>query len=43
MNYQLASAIIKGKWAIDPQFAISSLPVVSDILAGNIEILLIVP
>ncbi len=38
MNFQIVSSILKGKWAIDPQFAINSLPLVSDLLSGKIEI-----
>lgn len=38
MNYQLASAIIKGKWAIDPLFAMNAAGIVADILNGNIEL-----
>lgn len=36
MNYALASAILKGKWAIDPSFAINALQtIVPGILANN--------
>jgi signal peptide peptidase SppA len=38
MNYQLVSAIIKNKWAIDPQFALQCGGMISDILAGNVEV-----
>jgi len=38
MNYQLASSIFKGKWALDPIFAINSLPMVNDLLSGKIEV-----
>ena len=38
MNYKLASAIIKGKWAVDPLFAINSISLVNDLLAGNIDV-----
>jgi protease-4 len=38
MNYQLASAIIKGKWAIDPLFAMNAAPLVADILNGKVEV-----
>jgi len=29
---------LKGKWAIDPQFALNSMPFVSDLISGKIEI-----
>ena len=35
MNYQLVSALLKANWAIDPQFAINSLPMVGDLLQGK--------
>lgn len=38
MNYQLAAAILKNKWAIEPNFAMNSAGLVADILAGNIEV-----
>ncbi len=38
MNYQLASSIIKGKWAIDPLFAMNSLSMVNDLLSGKIVV-----
>ena len=38
MNFALASSLIRGKWLIDPYFAINSLGLVSDILAGRVEI-----
>lgn len=38
MNFALASSLIRGKWLIDPFFAINSLALVSDILAGRVEI-----
>jgi ClpP class serine protease len=37
MNYAFLSAVLKGKWAIDPQFALSALPMLENILAGQIE------
>ena len=38
MNYNLISALLRGKWAIDPQFAINALPMIADILSGNLEV-----
>jgi protease-4 len=38
MNYQLASAILKNKWAIELQFAMNSAGLVADILAGNVDV-----
>lgn len=38
MNYQLISAIIKNKWAIDTQFALQYGGMLRDILAGNVEV-----
>lgn len=38
MNFALASSLIRGKWAIDPMFALNSLGMVADILNGNIAI-----
>lgn len=37
MNYAFLSAVLKGKWAIDPQFALSALPMLENILAGQVE------
>jgi len=38
MNFALASSLIRGKWAIDPFFALNSLSLVSDILEGRVEV-----
>ncbi len=35
-NYNLISALLQGKWAIDPKFAMQSLGMVADILSNNI-------
>lgn len=38
MNFALASSLLRGKWAIDPFFALNSLSLVSDILEGRVEV-----
>jgi ClpP class serine protease len=38
MNLGLASVLLRSSWAIDPVFAINSLSLVSDILAGRVEV-----
>ncbi|MGM0530937.1 MAG: S49 family peptidase [Bacteroidota bacterium] len=38
MNIQLASALLRGKWAIDPKFALDNIGFVSDILSGKVEV-----
>jgi len=38
MNYKLASAILKNKWAIETQFALNSSGLIANILANNVEI-----
>lgn len=35
MNFKFVSAILRGKWAIDPLFAINAAPVLADILNGK--------
>lgn len=38
MNFALTSALLRGQWLIDPIYAINSLGLVSDILAGNVAV-----
>lgn len=38
MNYRLVSALMRGKWAIDPHFAINNLTLVSKILDGSVDV-----